>query len=366
VNSNDLTDDDYDRVGRFLAGELTASERSEFSAWVEADRSRRTVVEEARKAWQASAVVSSVPAVDSAWSKLKNRIELDRGSGVIEIASKRPWWRNSGLILRVAAVAAVVAGTSVVWERATSEAESTSTLAATAGVVHVTRPAERRSVTLADGSQVELGVASTLTVSADYGAPLRQVSLTGEAFFTIEHDSTRPFRVIANGAVVEDLGTEFSIRSYGPDSSTLVAVTSGSVSVQPSNATPVVLQPRDVATVRVAAGTDQGVSVQRDVDVSRYLGFRNGQLIFENTPMSGVFRALERWFDVEFRVTDRALLERTLNVPFEPNASLETVLEVIETTLGITLERTGRVIEVAAPPRTGMSSGSREQVGGGA
>jgi ferric-dicitrate binding protein FerR (iron transport regulator) len=171
--------------------------------------------------------------------------------------------------------------------------------------------------------------------------------------------------VRTTGAVIEDLGTEFVVRAVMQEP-LRVAVSEGSVSVARVGAPPgsaAVLNPRDVATL---ADTGDAL-VLRNVDVDRYTAWARErvELIFDNTPLRSVFAELERWYDVKFEVTDPAVLSRTLNAPVA-GVSIDEVLQVMNTALELRFERDGRVVRLAAPVRTGMTSQSAPQVGGGA
>jgi ferric-dicitrate binding protein FerR (iron transport regulator) len=124
-----------------------------------------------------------------------------------------------------------------------------------------------------------------------------------------------------------------------------------------------VLHPRDVA---ILADTGDAI-VERSVDVDRYSAWARErvELIFDNVPLRSVFAELERWYDVKFEVTDPAVLSRTLNVPVA-GVSIDEVLQVMNTALELRFERDGRVVRLVAPVRTGMTSQSAPQVGGGA
>jgi ferric-dicitrate binding protein FerR (iron transport regulator) len=366
VTLPDIPDAEYDRLARSVAGELTPAEQAEVDAWVAESAARGHVRDAVVAAWHASIAPPDVD-VDAAWRKVTASMNMPRDVVVVDIASRKRRWLTSGVLMRAAAVLGLVAGTAEVVRRLNSDPIANSTLASAEATIE-TRAAERRSVTLPDGSQIELGVASTLRVAPEFGGTTRDVTLEGEAFFRVEHDAARPFRVTVRGVRVEDLGTEFSIRAYDSDTAFRVAVESGVVAVQTS-AEPVVLNPHDVAMVSGQAV----VSVSRNVDVSNYSAFAAGKLIFDNATLSQVFAELERWFDVDFRVTDSSVLGRRLAVPtgFDEGTSLDTVLQTIELSIGGGLHfmrsgERGRVIEVAAPARTGMSSGVLEQVGGGA
>ena len=91
-----------------------------------------------------------------------------------------------------------------------------------------TRAGEQMQVTLPDGSQVSLGAKSTLNVA--YVAASRDVRLeTGEAFFTVKKDASRPFRVHVLAGVLTAVGTAFDVRTT--ENRVRVAVTDGIVQI---------------------------------------------------------------------------------------------------------------------------------------
>src|SRR5690606_41475040 len=90
---------------------------------------------------------------------------------------------------------------------------------------------EDGDIQLAHGTAIQLGAASTLTTR--YAADRRAVDLrSGEAFFTVTHDSDRPFVITAGPLHIEDLGTAFNVRRTGQRVS--VAVTEGRGRLSPS------------------------------------------------------------------------------------------------------------------------------------
>src|SRR6185312_11690286 len=89
-----------------------------------------------------------------------------------------------------------------------------------------TRTGEQIQVTLPDGSQVSLGARSKLTVAYTRGA--RDVRLeAGEAFFAVQKNAARPFRVHVLDGVVTAVGTAFDVRTT--NDRVLVAVAEGVV-----------------------------------------------------------------------------------------------------------------------------------------
>ena len=101
-----------------------------------------------------------------------------------------------------------------------------------AGRVVTVPRAQQAQFKLPDGTLVLLGSGSTLHYPSDFDATSREVRLEGEAYFTVEHDGRRPFRVRAGELVATDLGTEFLVRAYPEEAHARVVVRSGEVAVR--------------------------------------------------------------------------------------------------------------------------------------
>lgn len=348
-----LSDDDYDRLARHVAGEGDASERAETERWADADADRRTALIELRQAWKLPLPDRSWD-VDAAWKKVaaglpgvereRQGVRRSASSGVISIASHRRWWQDGARLMQIAAAAVILIGGALLLPRIRGEGGSSAVTVASTSFS--TRAGERRTVKLPDGSTVVLGVSSTLRTVEGYGNGARDVELEGEALFTVGHDEARPFRVHVGGTIVEDLGTSFAIRRYPDDahgaSDLRVAVSAGSVAIHRGTGadTSVVLRPRDVATIRAASE----IAVTRDVDVSPFTAFASGRLIFVDTPFAEVADELQRWYGVEVKVSDSTILERHLTSEFE-GESLDEVLRIIGLALDVRYQRSGNRVD---------------------
>ncbi|MCC6317917.1 MAG: FecR domain-containing protein [Gemmatimonadaceae bacterium] len=254
---------------------------------------------------------------------------------------------------------------SVIWSTVRAIRGAEPAAGTVASVAARTGIAERAVVKLPDGSEVQLGPASSLETRSGFGQGARDVELTGEAVFTVTHDASRPFRVHSGEAVIEDLGTRFVVRAV-MDEPLRVAVSEGSVSIGRADsprARHAVLNPRDVAVL----GSTGDAVVTRGVDVERYSTWagERAELVFDNVPLRAVFRELERWYDVRFDVTDASVLDRTFTAPVT-GLSIDAVLQVMSTALALPFEREGKVVRLSPPVRTGLAVQEGAQVGGGA
>lgn len=204
-------------------------------------------------------------------------------------------------------------------------------------------------ITLPDGSNVWLNAASTLTYPSRFDDAERIVELEGEAFFEIkeqrikeqgQHAHTRlPFLVRTASQTVEVLGTSFNISAYPDDPETKTTLVEGSVSVSQLTAQPShLLKPSQQATL-----SNGRLSIQ-EVDVSPFVGWKEGLFVLSDVPLRSAVRQLERWYDVEFvgglpeAVRVSAILPRDVN--------LSDVLNVLGENAGLNFKVTGRRIMV--------------------
>lgn len=343
-NSVELSDDEWARLARYLAGEASSAERTAFEAWVGADPARRDLVDSVADAWRRTGALPKRPVdVDAAWATMSRRMaaaDADRATPGRTVSARPAWSFSPALAL--AAGALLMVGGIALWPYLKGVDDS-SDIAPSQTLV--TGPGERRTIILADSTEVVLGVASRLEVATGYGGDSRALTLEGEALFRVRHDAARPFVVRVGGAITEDLGTVFSIRSYGAADTVRVVVTEGSVALRTSGAATggaivragerAVLAPGGTATVSPALNTESD------------LAWTRGEIVFEDASLSQVAEVLSRWYDVSVMLGDSELASRRLTTTFSGD-SLSHVLRVIELTVGVRVERSGRIVTLRA------------------
>ncbi|UVL10848.1 FecR family protein [Pseudomonas rhodesiae] len=176
-----------------------------------------------------------------------------------------------------------------------------------------TRLGEHRQVALPDGSLIDLNSRSVVAVTyenARRGVELKQ----GEAMFSVEHDSSRPFVVAAGAGQVTVTGTRFDVRR--DDDQTRVAVEAGTVQVQGR-----------VAEQRVTLTAGRGTHVDRQgevatayaVNAEELTAWRTGKLVFNNATLSDVAREVSRYREQPLRVSAPAVANLRLTSVFKAN-----------------------------------------------
>jgi transmembrane sensor len=343
---DDVENDDWDAIARYVAGEGTPDERESMRRTLEANPARAALVSALGDVLRAPEPLAPTPAeVDAALANVLARREDNRPvadtrrSPVVSLDTYRSRWRDARL--RAAAAVLVVAGAGLIWRAATSP-DATSP-ASTAPAHFATQVGKLDSLKLPDGSRVLLGPGSELTLAQGFGGSARELTLRGEARFDVVHDSTRPFIVHTAAASFRDVGTVFAVHSDEADGARIV-VSSGVVAVEgKTGAAPLLLQAGDRATV-APAGT---VRVERAAATSDDLAWTSGKLIFRDASVQQVTADLRRWFGVELKV-DSSLASKTVTATFE-RASTTDVGRMIAAMLGGGLREEGDTLRIVAP-----------------
>lgn len=162
-----------------------------------------------------------------------------------------------------------------------------------------TGPGEMRALALPDGTRVTLNFDSRLKVR--YYPRRRNAELAGgEAFFQVAPNAHKPFTVDSGASQVRVVGTAFNLRSGPPQF--VVKVLEGKVEVRPDRrrADAPVLQLGAGAGVSVDAVSGRHTAVPAAADAVG--DWRNGQLVFAQTPLAEVAAELARYLGKPVRV----------------------------------------------------------------
>jgi len=217
-------------------------------------------------------------------------------------------------------------------------------------------PGQQRTVSLPDGSTVELNSGTTLTYRRGFRAwPLvdadrRAVRLDGEAFFRVR-DRSRPFVVETAAARVTVTGTRFNVRSRPTvDSATAVTLAHGriEVSARARSDRAVVLAQKGQHTRVSGAGTTP--SPPQSAIMERVLAWRQDGFAASEAPLTAVLHELEQRYDTAIRL--HSSVQRT-NAPvslyYPEPAALPNLLRDLCTALDLNYRPTSRGYELFAP-----------------
>ncbi|RPE08805.1 FecR family protein [Chitinophaga lutea] len=146
-------------------------------------------------------------------------------------------------------------------------------------------------VVLPDGSTVWLNAASTLRYPTSFNQHDRTVELSGEAYFDIQPQAGKPFKVkVGSHTEVLVLGTGFNVSAYQNDALVATTLLHGKVSVNRQ-----LLQPGEQAQLANGSPT---LKIMK-ADTSQVMAWKNGMFNFDNADIREVMKQLERWYDID-------------------------------------------------------------------
>jgi ferric-dicitrate binding protein FerR (iron transport regulator) len=180
---------------------------------------------------------------------------------------------------------------------------------------------------LPDGSRVILSYGSKLSYASSFdGLAKREVYLTGEAFFDIKHDNSKPFIVHTGKVKTTVLGTAFDVRAVPGDKTVTVTVTRGKVKVSDNNRLLGIIVPNQ----QITFNEQKSISTQSSIDAKSYtLWTAQDDLYFEDVTFSEAAKVLEGRFKIKILFTDQLIQSKHFTSTFARSASLDQALKSI-------------------------------------
>jgi len=219
----------------------------------------------------------------------------------------------------------------------------------------LTRNGSKTKLLLPDGTQVWLNGGSKISYDKNYGNELREVSLTGEAFFDVIKNPEKPFLIHTGKIEIKVLGTAFNVRSY-PDAKTIeTSLIRGSVEVtfkdRPNEK--VILKPNEKLIVVNEETSTRSETVKKysakplnepivAISHLNYLksdhsivetAWVQNKLSFQDESFKDLARDMERWYGVTIQFDDSNRDTLHFTGSFE-NETIQQALDALKLTSG--------------------------------
>ncbi len=212
--------------------------------------------------------------------------------------------------------------------------------------VYYTSIAPKGSVSemyLPDGSHIYLNAGSELKYSVDGANGIREVFLTGEAWFHVTKMKRKPFLVHTPSYDVQVTGTSFNVKAYSEDKEVITTLEEGSVHVK-------TFVNAQIDEEKVLIPGEQLVynKEMRNVQINAvnpkwYTSWKENKLIFVNMSLKDLKILLERKYGVEIEISEKSILNYHYDGTIKNESILE-VLEILRQTLPIKYQIIGQKI----------------------
>ena len=210
-----------------------------------------------------------------------------------------------------------------------------------------TKNGSKTNLVLPDGTKVWLNSGSQLTYDKTYGNKLREVSLTGEAYFDVVKNPERPFLIHTRKMDIKVVGTAFNVKCYPGEKTTETCLVRGSIEVTlKDREEKIMLKPNekliinnndDVRVKDKAAVKAEKTTVQAEkpiISLSHLTllpvdntiietAWVQNRLVFSGESFEDVALKMERWYNVKIEFADEKLKEEKLTGNFEKETMVE-------------------------------------------
>lgn len=214
-----------------------------------------------------------------------------------------------------------------------------------------TQNGSKTKVVLPDSSLVWLNAGSKLVYDKEYGNAIREVTLSGEAFFDVVKNAEKPFLIHTSRMDIKVLGTRFDVKAYPADKTTEATLIRGSIEVSLKNKHDgkIILKPNE----KIIVGDDKpvmnpaspGSHTTKDNPAESIIAIRQpvfdslnntivetswleNKLIFHDESFGDLAKLMERWYGVNIHFSNLAKMDLHFTGTFKKE-TIQQALDVL-------------------------------------
>ncbi len=314
-------------IVKYLANEANPQDISDLFVWIEKDIENKKLFEEYKNTWETTKnqdikKVSNIN-LENEWTIFSEKIN----SKDIKFSPSKN--KNKSIIYRIAAAILIflTIGGTILFFQNNDEV--------------ITAQNSVFTKTLVDGTEITLNKNAEITFDKNFNKKERFVKLSGNAYFKVKHDDNKKFTVQSGNLIIEDIGTEFYIKTN--NNITEVIVKDGIVKTYFKNDETnfLILQKNEKATFSIISNK----IIKSEIADENYLSWKTKSFKFENTSLIEISEYIENAYNVKIIFKNSELKKCKVTVSFE-NQSIESIMKVLETILNIEIKIKANTIEL--------------------
>jgi len=304
-------------IARHFSGEATAEDTQVLRQWINASQSNLDEYKRINLAYQLTSSKGDSLRKYKVYNDLVKRIQSNT-----QPHNKRNKKFHIRYLPGVAAAVVLLLSFSLVYF---SKTFSEKKITGDELIVKTNPIGQKLKIFLPDGSIAWLNSSSELRYQKEFNDSLRNIYLSGEAYFEVIKDKSRPFVVHTGLLATTATGTSFNIDAFDQNK-IIVSLTSGSVDVEVNmpNRKPILVQLKSGEGAVYDPSAD-GEIQKIPVDITSVKAWKDGILRFSNASLEETVLTLERWYGVEITILNSGSRQWKVNGVFD-NEYLENVL----------------------------------------
>lgn len=306
----------------YLQGKTTPEQTSAVEQWINEDNANKKTILELARIYYAQETLERISSRDSlkAYNLVMHHINNRKRLQVV---------KQTFLAAAIfAGIIVLSVSFSYIYESSRSQAGYKPK-----NITVFSNPGMRSSITLPDGSIAYLNSGSSLSypqsfTDKDYE---RRILLQGEGYFKVKHNDKLPFIVSVNHNKINirATGTEFNVQAYNKEKNVRVTLVKGSVLLS--------IKKEDNKNRYTQLTTPQRVSynltnesISKDsVEAENEAAWREGRLVFKDSPLPEMLEKLTHFYNVQFTVRDPVIYTYSFTGAFD-NKQLSQVLDYLK------------------------------------
>jgi transmembrane sensor len=325
---------------RFCEDEVDGSACAEFDAWLRLSPQHVRAYLDISAFWVAAGSVTRTPKVDvdllvERARAAGNVVVLDQTKAKAPVKGERSVHRFRLAVAAAVLLTCLALGAWKWWQVVRYPS-------------YATQFGEQRTVTLEDGSVVELNARTRIKVRfTDAGRDIDLIE--GQALFRVARNPDRPFIVVSGNTRVRAVGTEFDV--YQKTRGTVVTVVEGRVSVSAPPERPATDASAQAGPVTLSAGeqvtvTSHRVAAPSRANVAQAMAWTEGKLVFDSTPVSEVVQEFNRYNARPLSIDDPQVLALHISGSFRTTDSTQ-LIRLLSERFGLVAHDTGEEIRLS-------------------
>lgn len=284
----------------YFAGKLSQAQQQEVEIWLNQSQGNRQIAKDIQYICSATDVMADMKQINSysALTQVKKKISKQSGTSLV------------GWFLRIAAILIFPLMVSTLYFILKQEPVNYIEVRTNPGMVTV--------INLPDKSKVWLNSGSYLKYPQQFAGNSRDVELNGEAYFSIHKDKSKKFIVNTPFHLkAEVLGTEFNMNAYKANNNVTTTLVSGSVKLSFHNKRneeeSIIMKPDEEVEYNEKT---KGIKTSKPF-IPTQTAWKDGMVIFRNTPFEDALKIVSKRFNVEFIVKNEALYNSSFTGTFD-------------------------------------------------
>lgn len=200
---------------------------------------------------------------------------------------------------------------------------------------------KRTNLTLSDGTEIWLNSGTQLDFPSEFTKKTREVFVNGEIFIDVAHDPRVPFVVRAKDMDIRVQGTSFNISAYHDDTRKTVVLVEGKIEIETAGSNMTELVPNEKFEMI-------GSTIMKElVDVSDYVSWTKGILVFNEAPVSEILKKIGRYYNVQFESSpDIKLNDKVFSGKLFLSSNLDSVMTSVSALSSTVYQRENSIIRI--------------------